>query len=236
MSDTVVWGTIDNREITFPMEVPDFNGLNLLYTVPLDAAQALIPRESFRVLETAPGQAQLIIAVCDYVDNPWGDYNEINLGFLVRPRGASDEVMGSFIYRMPVNQPFTSEAGNRVMGFPKTVETIDIAYTDSTVSIALVSDGATALSIEVPRVESPGTSDRTDTICYSYLEGMPYGTALSIEMGTGLIDPTAVVLELGTGPVADELRSLGLPTAADAAIWGEGLAATFHLGEPVDGA
>jgi hypothetical protein len=236
VSDTVVWGMVDEQQITFPMEVPVFNGLNLLYTVPLDIAQGLVPHESFRVLETSAGHAQLIIAVCDYLDNPWGDYNEINFGFLVRPRGAGDEVFGSFIYRMPVNQAFTCKAGNRVMGFPKTVETIDIAYTDSTVSIGLVCDGATAMSIEVPRVVSPGTAERTETICYSYLEGEPYGTELAIEMGTGLIDPSAVHLELGSGAIAAELQSLGLPRAADAAIWGEGLAATFYLGEPVVGA
>ncbi len=235
VGDTVVWGTIYEREITFPMEVPAFNGLNLLYTVPLDEAQALVPGESFRVLETTPGEAQLIIAVCDYTDNPWGDYNEINLGFLVRPRGA-DDVFGSYIYRMPVNQEFTCEAGNRVMGFPKTVETIDIAYTASTVSIGLVCDGATALSIEVPRLDAPKADVRTETVCFSYLDGAPYGTDLSIEMGTGLIDPSAVHLDLGSGPLADELRALGLPKPADAAIWGEGLAATFHLGQPVEGA
>ena len=101
MSKTVVWGQIEGREITFPMEVPDFNGLNLLYTVPLEAAQALIPGESFRALETTPGEAQLIVAVCDYVDNPWGDYNEINLGFLVRPRGAGDDAQGKNAISLP---------------------------------------------------------------------------------------------------------------------------------------
>ena len=40
------------------------------------------------------------------------------------------EVIGSFVYRMPVDQEFTCEAGNRVMGFPKTVEVIDADYTD----------------------------------------------------------------------------------------------------------
>ena len=40
-------------------------------------------------------------------------------------------------------------------------------------------------------------------------------------------------IEIGDGPVADELRSLGLPCAPDLATWGEGLSATFHLGQPV---
>ena len=67
------------------------------------------------------GIAQLVVAFCDYHDNPWGDYLEINLGFLARPAGAGDEVLGSFVYRMPVDQEFTCKAGNQVMGFPKTV-------------------------------------------------------------------------------------------------------------------
>jgi hypothetical protein len=41
------------------------------------------------------------------------------------------------------------------------------------------------------------------------------------------------VLELGEGTVADELRSLGLPTTPDLATWGEGLSATFHLARPI---
>lgn len=233
MSDTTVWGTIDGTEITFPMEVPEFNGITVLYSVPSDAAQALLPGDGFEVLETAPGVAQLIIAAVDYAQNPWGDYNEINLGFLVRPTGAPDDVMGSFVFRMPVNQAFTCEAGNRVMGFPKTVETIDVAYTADKVSFSLVSDGALALSLEFPRVPSSAPASRTTSVSYSYLDGRPYGTQLDMELGTGLVDPADIVLRLGSGIFADELRTLGLPKAADLALWGEGLSATFYLGQPV---
>lgn len=65
---------------------------------------------------------------------------------------------------------------------------------------------------------------------YSYLGGEPHRTGLSMDMGTGLIDPAEVELTLGTGPVADELRRLGLPTAPDFATWGQDLSATFELG------
>lgn len=233
MSDTIVWGTVDGTEITFPMEVPEFNGVTILYSVPADAAQALLPGDGFEVLEIAPGVAQLIIAAVDYVRNPWGDYNEINLGFLVRPTGAPDDVMGSFVYRMPVNQAFTCEAGNRVMGFPKTVETIDVAYTADQVSFSLVSDGALALSLEFPRVAASDPASRTSSVSYSYLDGSPYGTQLDMELGTGFVDPADIALGLGQGLFADELRTLGLPKTADMGLWGEGLSATFYLGEPV---
>ena len=68
---------------------------------------------------------------------------------------------------------------------------------------------------------------------YSYLDGVAMSTTLEMDMGEMVPDPAAVRIELGTGVVADELRSLGLPATPDFASWGEHLAAVFHLGEPV---
>lgn len=234
MSDTVtVWGEIQGQQITFPMEVTDMNAATLLFSVPAEAAAALLPGEAFEVVEVAPGVAQFVVAACDYVANPWGDYNELNLGFLARPAGAPEDVIGSFVYRMPVNQAFTCEAGNKVMGFPKTVEVLDTEYTDDAVTFRLTMGGHRTIALTVPRAEPMGEPQRIDAVSYSYLDGQPYGTTLSMDMGTGFIDPAAVTIELGDGPVADELRSLGLPKAPDLATWGEGLSATFLLGQPL---
>jgi hypothetical protein len=230
---TTVWGEIDGREITFPMEVAEMNAATLLFTVPADAATALLPGDAFEVVEVAPGQAQLIIAACDYRQNPWGDYNELNLGFLARPVGAPDDVIGSFVYRMPVNQEFTCVAGNEVMGFPKTVEVLDVDYTETTVSFRLTMGGHFAIALTLPRAEALDEPERLEADSYSYVDGVAYATPLSMDMGTGFVDAAEVTLELGDGPLADELRSLGLPKAPDLATWGEGLSATFLLGQPV---
>jgi hypothetical protein len=234
MTDTTTtWGEVQGRTITFPMEVEELRAATVLYSVPAAAAAALLPGDAFEIVEVAPGTAQLVVAACDYVRNPWGDYDELNLGFLVRPAGAPPEVIGSFVYRMPVNQPFTCEAGNRVMGFPKTVEDLTVAYTDTTASFRLAMGGHHVLTLTVPRAAPTGEPERVAATSYSYLDGVPYGTDLSMDMGTGVIDPADVQLELGDGPVADELRSLGLPCAPDLATWGEGLSATFFLGQPI---
>lgn len=230
---TTTWGQIQGREICFPMEVAEMNAATLLFSVPIEAAERLLPGNRFELAEVAPGTAQLIIAACDYRRNPWGDYNELNFGFLARPVGASDDMIGSFVYRMPVNQQFTCEAGNKVMGFPKTVEELEADYTDDTVSFRLAMGGRLAIVLTVPRVEPLGLPDRIDADSYSYLDGIAYSTPLSMDMGTGVVDPEAVTVELGAGPLADELRSLGLPRAPDLATWGEGLSATFRLGHPV---
>lgn len=229
----VSWGEIDGREITFPMEVTDFNAATVMWTVPSAAAAALLPGDAFEIAESAPGTTQFVLAACDYVANPWGDYDELNLGFLVRP--ASDpERVGSFVYRMPVNQEFTREAGNRVMGFPKTVEGIDVTYTDTHASFRLTFEGEHAFTLTVPRAAPLGPTERIETESFSYLDGVAHATPLSMDMGTGFVDPADVVLELGTGKVADELASLGLPgTPPDMCAWGEGLSATFQLGQPI---
>jgi hypothetical protein len=56
---------------------------------------------------------------------------------------------------------------------------------------------------------------------------------LEIDLGLGVVDPADVSLELGAGTIADELRSLGLPKTPDFCSLGEGLSATFQLGQPV---
>lgn len=231
---TTVWGSIQDREITFPMEVDRFHSATLGFTVPADRAAELLPGDAFEIVETAPGSAQLIISLVDYRENPWGDYNEVNLGFLARPAGAPAEVIGSFVYRMPVDQEFTCLAGNEVMGFPKVVTGIDADYTDSHVTFTLRNgegEGAdVAFAVTVPRAEPMGEPSRIEATSYSYLHGVPHGTPLAMDMATGLVEADQVRLEIGTGPIADELKGLGLPKAPDFCAYGEDLSAVFHLG------
>jgi hypothetical protein len=233
-TNETVWGQIQGRTIRFPMVVASANIATVLFTVPTAAAAALVPGNDFEIVESAPGSTQLIIAACDYIENPWGDYREINIGFLAKPVKGGYETAGSFIYRMPVDQGFTCEAGNKVMGFPKTVEQITTEYHDDVIVFDLVFGGRPTLRLTIPRVSPDGPPTRIAAVSYSYLDGVPFGTMLEMDMGSGVvIDLTKVGVELGEGIVADELRSLGLPTVPDLASWGEGLGAVFHLGHPV---
>lgn len=233
MATTTTWGEIQGQTITFPMEVTRFDAATFLFTVPLDAAQALVPGDSFEVVEVGPGAAQLVVAFCDYVENPWGDYLELNFGFLARPAGAPEDVVGSFVYRMPVDQAFTCEAGNKVMGFPKTVEEMARDDVDGRCTVTLHEGGQPSMVLSFPTPATDGEAPRIESLSYSYLDGVPYETPLAMDMGTGMIDPADVVVILGGGPIATGLRSLGLPTAPDMASWGTGLSATFQLGRPV---
>ena len=229
-AETVVWGEIDGQTITFPMEVDEFDAATLVFSVPADAAQALLPGDDFEVIEMVPGTAQLVVALCDYHQNPWGDYLEVNLGFLARPKGAGDEVLGSFVYRMPVDQAFTCKAGNDVMGFPKTVEDLSVAREGDRVRFAMDVDGRPEVAFSFVEPAQDGPASRVETVSYSYLGGEAHETGLAMDMGSGMIDPSTVQVELGHGVVAEELRTLGLPKAPDFGTWGTGLTATFELG------
>ena len=75
MSDTtLIWGEIDGRTITFPMEVTAMDAATMVFSVPADAAQRLLPGDDFDVIDIGGGVAQFVLALVDYVDNPWGDY------------------------------------------------------------------------------------------------------------------------------------------------------------------
>jgi hypothetical protein len=53
-----------------------------------------------------------------------------------------------------------------------------------------------------------------------------------MELPASALDAGEVVVDLGQGPLADTLRSLGWPAPVTYAGWGEGLTGRFHAGEP----
>jgi acetoacetate decarboxylase len=109
------------RTVTMPVGVRDATAATVMYDIGIDAARALAP-PGFHVVESAPGKAQLAIALVDYRDNDLGSYHEVGTIFFVRPAGGGPD--GTFITHLPVDQEFTCAAGNQIWGFPKSVEQI----------------------------------------------------------------------------------------------------------------
>lgn len=233
MSNALVWGMIDAEPIVFPLVIDEFNSAMLLFSVPAAAARSLLPGDAFELVELEPDTAQLVMAGCDFRRNPWGDYNEFDLGFMVRPVGAPVDVTGVLMHRTLVNQRFSYEAARRALTFPRAVDEIDVRYAAETVTFDLAVDGVPALSLRVPRVAPEGAPERVDQLAYSYVDGVAHCVNLQVDVPSAVVDPAAVDIQLGAGPVAAELRRLGLPRAPDFCTWGDGLAARFYAPEPV---
>lgn len=223
---------VAGRSVELPVQVRDASAGTALFEVDAAAATGLLPGDAFEVVEVGPGRAHLAVVVVDYRDNDLGSYREVGLMLFVRPRGGGED--GTFILRLPVDQPFTCEAGQVIWGFPKTVEEIDLAYADDAVTCTLTMDGELVLRIRLPR----GGSDDLPAMpltAYTIRDGVPCATSFE-QRGTGsqvVFDSSGVELELGSHPVAKELASLGLPAPAFLSTWTEKMQATFEDARPL---
>jgi hypothetical protein len=223
---------VAGRTVELPVQVRDASAGTALFEVDAAAAVALLTSDAFEVAEVAPGRAHFAVVVVDYRDNDLGSYREVGLTLFVRPRSGGDD--GTFIVRLPVDQPFTCEAGQAIWGFPKTIEQIDLTYAADSLVCALVMDGELVLRIRLPR----GGSDELPAMpmtSYTVRAGVPCATRFE-QRGTGtqmVFDSSGVELELGTHPVAKELASLGLPGPAFMSTWTEHVQMTFGEARPL---
>jgi Flp pilus assembly protein TadD len=227
--------TDEATDSLFPVDMQSFNMAQLYFAVPAAAAEALMPADVFELIEHEPGVAQLILVAADFRQGPWGDSLGFLFGLVARPRGAPEDTLGAFVFDRTLNQQFSHAAAYRILALPGTLAGGDVVYTSDSVAFSLEINRQRTLSLRVPRVPpSVEPPERLDGFSYSVVGGVPYKTREVVDLPPGVADPSAVVLELGTGPTADVLRSLGLPRAPDACLWGEGLFMSFHLARPLE--
>jgi hypothetical protein len=225
------------RSIGLPVEVRKAAQWGVQYLVPATAAQRLVGPTGLQVTGPLPGKALLALAVCRYDDTDLDAYHEVAVSFVVRPhdapRGATTAQrlrefasgdIGAYIHRLPVDQEFTCAAGRDVWGYPKWVTTIDIdepgpgtgragTGTGTGTSVRLVDDGAHVLTLTMAaggRIRLPSQAPPS----YSFRDGVLRRTewTTSSEGVTGRFGGSTLVL--GDHPMAEELRSLGLPKRA----------------------
>jgi hypothetical protein len=224
---------IAGRTVAMPCVVRDASAGTAMFDVDAGAARALVP-DALEVVESGRGRCQLSLAVIDYRDNDLGDYDEIGVILFVKPRGAADDQAGTYIAHLPVDQAFTCEAGRTIWGFPKSVEEIDIAYAERSMTATLRMDGLLALRLTLPR----GGDDEMPALpmtTYTLIGGVPHATAFT-QGGTGsqvVAGGEGTTLELGDHAVAKELRSLGLPAEAQLTTWTEHMRGTFETPRPL---
>lgn len=235
------------RTVTLPVEVRDATSGAVTYLVSAAAARELLPGPELEIVEVLPGQALFSIAIIDYVDNDLGDYNEVSLAFFVRRRGKRGRLpvpylgsvvdffsndLATWIWKLPVDQSFTCEAGKGIWGFPKTVEQIDFEDAGERRTGRLLMDGEHVLTLSVPRGGSRTLADMPFTT-YSYVDGALCRTRF-VAGSTGVgFSLGGADLILGTHPIADALRRLGLPRRALMSVWMQHQHARFEGPERV---
>ena len=198
---------IQGRTITLPVEVRRARTWAAQFLIEASTAQQLMP-PGLTVAKVA-GRAMAIIPVARYEDGDLDQYNEVGVAFLARAIGRKG--VGVYIHHLPVTQGFTLEAGRTIWGFPKFMADIDIVEHPGGARILLSSDNEEILQLDVRRgwVSVPSRAIPTYTYMDGVLRETPWKTSgkARARLGGGR-------LELGTHPIAKELRALGLPKKA----------------------
>lgn len=223
---------IQGRRVAMPVHVRDAVVASAMFPVPAATAQAIIAYSGLDVAEPLPGRAICSLACIDYRDGDLDTYHEFAVAFLVRPPGEPRGARGPgglrglrglrelgglrdagvFIHWLPVDQPFTLEAGRTIWGFPKELADIP-AHLDGRVKRCAVRlGGATVVELAIrPGVPVPtrGASAATVT-AYSCLDDVTRRIPWTMTPSGVRMRPGGARVRLGDHPAAEELRRLDL--------------------------
>ncbi|HEX9713392.1 MAG TPA: acetoacetate decarboxylase family protein [Actinomycetota bacterium] len=234
--------TIQGRQLTFPVEVRQASSWAASFLVPAARAQAMIAHTPLQVAQPVPGRALVTIPFVRYVDSDLDSYNEVGVTVLVREHDAADEPawrhsldvarsrVGVYVHHLPVDQAFTLEAGRALWGYPKVMASIDIRSSGGVTACELRIDDQDVLRLRVVDggpIPIPARMPPT----YTYLDGVLRRTLWESEGVQIRGRLGGATLWLGSHPIADELRALGLPKRALLSQTIEQLRARFHGAE-----
>ena len=208
---------IEERTVVLPVRVREASSVYASFLVPAVAVKRLLPA-GLIPLQTVPGRATCTIVGVDYKEGDLGQYFELGVCFLLRPPNGSRLDLVSmmrnqapaYIHRLPVTTSFSCEAGRHIWGFPKSVMDIEFADTDAMRTVTLRDDGRLVLQLSAPRGGTKTFSNVDIDAMGSW--GGPVQVTPAQMAGEGVkAGFRAGQLALGDHPIADELRTLGLP-------------------------
>ncbi|MBV8979473.1 MAG: acetoacetate decarboxylase family protein [Acidimicrobiia bacterium] len=209
--------TIEEQTVVLPVRIREASSVYATFLVPAGAVKNLLPA-GLTPLQTIPGRATCTIVGVDYREGDLGQYHEVGVCFLLRPKGGSRlDVVSmvrnqapAYIHRLPVTTSFSCEAGRQIWGFPKDVMNIDFADSSSTRTVTLRDGERLVLQLSVPR----GGNKKFDGVDIEAMGswGGPVQVTPAQMAGDGVkAGFRAGQLVLGDHPIATELRALGLP-------------------------
>jgi len=213
------------------MEVADCSIVLNAFNVNARAAQQLLDGSDITVARVLPGKASLLLMGVDYRDNPLGDYNEAAILISAYPqREAKGTWMKGaflgvqmrvpyFVYRMPVDQEFTTHAGRFLWGYPKYLADIAVEFQDQRASTHLSHHGEHICSFQAPAVSTKARDQHEGRRLSNRV-----GCNLTLRNGqlrriTATMGGRGFAFRLGGTPpelgehhpLAQDLRKLGLP-------------------------
>jgi hypothetical protein len=214
--------TIAGTVLTMPVRIRKATQHMAMFSVDADAAQRMIDYSGLKVCRLRPARAVVVLIHMHYVDGDLGEYNEYGTNVMVNPPGSDARGLralqsaAAFIHHLPVDQPFTLEAGTTIWGYPKVMADFDVRE-GRKFGFDVSIDGQFAVGMEFSpglRIPSKFTSRTQENPTYSYRDGVLRETIGEMSLSGARYRPGGARLRLGDHPYAKELAALGLPKRA----------------------
>jgi Acetoacetate decarboxylase (ADC) len=214
--------TIAGTVLTMPVKIRKAEQHMAMFSVDADAAQRMIDYSGLRVCRYIPGRALVVLMLMHYVDGDLGQYYEYGTNVMVNPPGSDAsgpralQSAGAFIHHLPVDQPFTLEAGQTIWGYPKVMADFTIRE-GRQFGFDVSIDGQLAVGMEFrPGLPIPSafTSRTQENPTYSYRDGVLRETIGEMSLSGVRYRLGGAQVTLGEHPYAKELASLGFPKRA----------------------
>ena len=228
---------IQGQQVTLPVEIREATAATASFLVSAGPANRIIGYSGLEVLRPLPGKAVCTLAFVNYLDGDLGQYHEFAVAFLVRAPATAPGRFGVFIHWLPVDQPFTLEAGRTIWGFPKLLTEITISGDGrGNENCAVYEDSTLVAGLSIRRgLSASAMGGGAAFDAYTHLNGRLRRTPWSMDPSGVRVRPGGAGLHLGDHPVAEELRSLGLPKTPIAASSIARLRMTFAAADEVPG-
>jgi hypothetical protein len=199
---------VQGTHLTFPVRIGAAAAAVAAYPVRTTPAARLLDGTGLDPVSAA-GRTLAVVGLVDYRAGDLGTYHELALALPVRFRGRT----GVHVTQLPVTEAFTMEAGRALWGLPKWLATAELDIRGSHATGHLAYEGGHVLTAALSTLPFalPGTVPGSLT-AFAPRGGVMLASPVRARLRGIRIGPGTGTLVLGSGhPMADELRSLGLP-------------------------
>jgi hypothetical protein len=215
------YALVDGIPFQLPVDSSDVAVLMAIFSVDYDRAKALLPGNELHPVRLWRN-ALLVVAVLDYHATDIGNYIEFSVGIACTqgarpaPRILPGLLMrhygtGQFVYDLPVSTEVSVKGGKGIWGMPKHRANLDFIVGPQSASSRYDADGRMVMTISIRRPRRLRIPLSLSGTNYCVFRGLLMKSYVRFK-GSMAISPLVgrAALELGEGPVADQLRALNI--------------------------
>jgi hypothetical protein len=213
--------TVQGRILRFPVHLREGLHGSACFHIPVHLARRLVPPE-LEPVDVAYGNTRVELFFLDHRASDLGAYHHAGVVVWSRPSGRTDHEPGYFFSLEVVDQYFSWEAGRVMWGYPKVMGQVNIEYGNGRVTGRLDLNGQHVFTLTVPR-QGEESTEEVPWATYTFHHGVLLKTIFVRGSRGETVDfnARAVDLILGDHPMAQTLRTIGLPKVPFFIRWAE---------------